>query len=58
MPWPGQASQHDADHSEAGERSSAAGIAFEVSREASMASDPLRTYQVSGSQGTAPVSPT
>ena len=40
MSWPGQASEHEADHGEANERGDAAGVAFEVARQASIATDP------------------
>jgi hypothetical protein len=40
MGWFGQASEHDADHSEANERRGRSCIAFEVAREASVAADP------------------
>ena len=40
MSWPGQASEHDADHGEADEGSDAAGVAFEISGQASIATDP------------------
>jgi hypothetical protein len=42
MSWPGQASEHDADHGEADERSSASGVSLEVAHEASIAADPCQ----------------
>ncbi len=39
MDWPGQASEHDADHGEAYERRGGSCIAFEVAREASIMTD-------------------
>lgn len=40
MPWPGQASEHDADHGEADEGGDGARVALEVAREAAVAADP------------------
>ena len=40
MIWPGQAPQHETDHSEAEEGGDGAGIAFEVACEATVAADP------------------
>jgi hypothetical protein len=40
MDWPGQASEHDADHGEAYEGGGGSCIAFEVAREASIVTDP------------------
>ena len=40
MIWPGQASEHDADHGEADEGGDGAGVALEVAREAAVAADP------------------
>jgi len=40
MGWPGQASEHEADHGEADEGGDAAGVAFEVACQASIATDP------------------
>jgi hypothetical protein len=40
MVWPGQATQHDADHGEAEEGGDGSGIAFEVAGEAAVAADP------------------
>ncbi len=40
MSWPGQASEHDADHSEANEGGGSASVALEVARQAAVASDP------------------
>lgn len=40
MSWPGQASEHDADHGEADEGFDGSGIALEVAREASVVADP------------------
>ena len=40
MVWPGQATQHDADHGEAEEGGDGSGIALEVAGEAAVAADP------------------
>ena len=40
MSWPGQASEHDADHGEADEGGDGSGVALEVAREAAIAADP------------------
>ncbi len=40
MSWPGQASEHDADHGEADEGGDGAGVALEVAGEAAVAADP------------------
>jgi hypothetical protein len=40
MGWPGQASEHDADHSETNERRGGSCIALEVAREAPIVTDP------------------
>jgi len=40
MNWPGQASEHDADHGEAHECGDGAGIALEVACQAAVAADP------------------
>lgn len=40
MSWPGQASEHDADHGEADEGGDGACVAFEVAGEAPIATDP------------------
>lgn len=40
MRWPGQASEHDADHGEADEGCGGSRVALEVAREASVATDP------------------
>ncbi len=40
MGWPGQASEHDADHGETNERRGGSCIALEVTREASIVTDP------------------
>jgi hypothetical protein len=40
MRWPGQASEHDADHGEADEGCSTSRVALEVARETAIAADP------------------
>lgn len=40
MSWLGEASEHDADHSEANERRGSSCIGLEVAREASVMTDP------------------
>ena len=40
MAWPGQASQHDADHGEAEEGCDGSGVALEVARETTVVADP------------------
>jgi hypothetical protein len=40
MGWPGQASEHEADHGEAHEGGDGSGIAFEITRQAAIATDP------------------
>ena len=40
MAWPGQSPKHDADHGEANECCGGSGIAFEVTRQASVMADP------------------
>jgi hypothetical protein len=40
MSWPGQASEHDADHGEADEGGDGSRVALEVAREASIVADP------------------
>ena len=40
MSWPGQASEHDADHGEAHEGGDRSGVALEVAREATVTADP------------------
>jgi hypothetical protein len=42
MSWPGQAAQHDADHGEAEEGGSGAGVALEVARQATIAAGPCQ----------------
>ena len=43
MGWPGQASEHEPDHGEADEGGDAASVAFEVARQASIATDPCQS---------------
>ena len=43
MSWPGQASEHDADHGETDERGGGSGVALEVAREASVVADPCQS---------------
>ena len=40
MEWPGQASEHDADHGETDECGDGTGIALEVARQATVSADP------------------
>lgn len=40
MSWPGQASEHDSDHSEAYESGDGASVAFEVAGQAAVSTDP------------------
>ena len=40
MSWPGQASEHDADHSEAYEGGDGSRVALEIARQAAVATDP------------------
>ena len=40
MDWPGQASEHDADHGEADEGGGGSGVALKVAREPSIVADP------------------
>ena len=40
MGWPGQASEHETDHGDAHEGGDSSGIAFEIARQAAIATDP------------------
>lgn len=42
MRWPGQASEHETDHSETHEGGGSSGIAFDIAREAAVAADPCK----------------